>query len=121
MFAGRSGGPGDLDTAGARISAEIFLLALARAVVKGAGAPAGTVVRFAVDGAIPFDQAVVVDPNRRGQLATPDGPADVTLRLDWETFARLAAGRISPAAATVAIDGDRDLGQRVLDNFAITP
>jgi hypothetical protein len=45
----------------------------------------------------------------------------VSLRTDWETFSRLAAGRIAPDAAGVSVTGDRDLGERILAHIAVTP
>jgi len=41
--------------------------------------------------------------------------------MSWETFARLAAGRIAPAGADVKVSGDRALAERVLSHFAVTP
>jgi uncharacterized protein (TIGR03083 family) len=115
------GVPGNLDAPGAQIAGDIFLGALARVVAKVAAAPAGSMVRFTVDGAVGLDRAVVVDANLRGQLARPDGEPTVHLRLGWETFSRLAAGRIAPDAAAVEVIGDPELARRILDHFAVTP
>ena len=57
------------------------------------------------------------------RLRRPTGPpgATVTLRMSTETLGRLAGGRVDPAAADVEIDGDAELGKRVLAELAIAP
>jgi uncharacterized protein (TIGR03083 family) len=114
--------PGNLDTPAARISRSIFLAGLPRAVAKLAGAPPGASVRFAVTGPIAFDQTISVDGHGRAHLA-PEPVAEPTVRLstDWETFSRLAAGRIAGDSAAAEITGDAALGARVLANLAVTP
>jgi uncharacterized protein (TIGR03083 family) len=119
--------PGNLDSEGARIAAEIFASALPRIVGKTAGAPPGSVVRFTIDGELPFDQAVAVDDSGRGTLVRGsvvpgEGmAASLHLRMSWETFARLGAGRIAPESAPVTVEGDEELAARVLKGLAITP
>lgn len=118
------GAPGDLDAPSARFAYEIFTGALPRVVAKLAAAPAGSSVRLTVTGPVAFDDLITVDDARRGQLrrGAGDGPATVTLAMDWETFTRLAAGRIPRTAATVTLTGDDlDLGERVLAHIAVTP
>lgn len=116
------GRPGNLDAPGALIARDILLASLARVVARHAAAPPGSVVRLTVGDPVPFDVAVTVDDNRRGYLAPCAGPtASTTLRMDWETYSRLAAGRIAPAAATVEVEGDGEVAGRILDHFAVTP
>jgi hypothetical protein len=50
-----------------------------------------------------------------------DGPATATVRTDSWTFMRLTAGRVHPAAADVDVDGDPELGARVLKELNISP
>ena len=45
----------------------------------------------------------------------------MTLHLDRESFIRLAGGRCAAEPGRVSVDGDRELGQRVLDHLATTP
>lgn len=55
-------------------------------------------------------------------LAEP--PADPTVRveLDVDAYVSLAGGRAdAPSVAELVLQGDRELGQRVLSNLAITP
>jgi uncharacterized protein (TIGR03083 family) len=114
--------PGNLDSPAAPITRDILLASLARVVAKHAAAPPGSVVRLAVDGPLAFDVAVTVDERGRGHLAPwADGAATTTLHTDWETYSRLAAGRIAPAAAEVKVSGDAEVAARVLAHFAVTP
>ena len=50
------------------------------------------------------------------------GPV-VTLMTDWETYFRLACGRVRPAAVAdrIKIDGDRELAEAIVREFAVTP
>jgi hypothetical protein len=91
-------------------------------VAKLAAAPPGSVVRLTVDGPIAFDLAVTVDADGRGHLRPWTGGTETTgLRTGWETYVRLAAGRVAPAAAGVEVRGDAEVGERVLSRFAVTP
>ncbi len=116
------GRPGNLDAPAAPITRDILLASLARVVAKLAAAPPGAVVRLAVDGPVAFDVAVSVDDDRRGHLAPwAGGKASTTLHTDWETYSRLATGRITPAGAPVEVVGDAEVASRILANFAVTP
>jgi uncharacterized protein (TIGR03083 family) len=121
------GRPGDLDGPGAAVSRDWIVQSLPYAVAKRAGAVPGSTVSFDVDGPLTVNATVAVGEDGRGVLrdaaASPPALAGPTAHLatDWETFARLAAGRIEPLHATVAIDGDRELAERVLAALAVTP
>jgi uncharacterized protein (TIGR03083 family) len=124
------GAPGGLDAPAASIAAMIFVSSLPRVVAKLAGAPAGAMVRLNVRGPVSFDDMITVDDAGRGHLhrgeGAGSGSADgaeptVGLTMDWESFARLAAGRISAADAHITVTGDHDLGARILSHFAVTP
>lgn len=43
--------------------------------------------------------------------------------MDWETYYRLACGRVRAQAVEdlVKIEGDQDLGAEILRHFAVTP
>jgi uncharacterized protein (TIGR03083 family) len=113
---------GNLDSAAARLSSGVLLAGLGRVVAKSAAAPPGSVVRLTVHGPVAFDRVVTVDAGGRGHPGRWTGePASTHLRMDWETYTRLAAGRITPAAAHVEVDGDRTVADRVLARFAVTP
>ena len=66
--------------------------------------------------------AFTVNDSRRGERLTDVPPEPTTtLRMDREAFIRLAGGRCEAAPGTVTVDGDQDLGRRVLDSLATTP
>ncbi|MBF9068264.1 maleylpyruvate isomerase family mycothiol-dependent enzyme [Streptacidiphilus fuscans] len=114
--------PGDLDSAAAGITRDYLVELLPRAVAKLAGAPAGSTVVFDVHGAQEFMTSVHVDESGRGSVdaMVPLAPA-ARFSMDWETYARLACGRISPSTADVKSEGDEVLAHRILDNFSVTP
>lgn len=93
-------------------------------VAKLAGAPAGTVVAVDVTGPLEFRRTVRVDETGRGSVdASVTLAPDVRLTLDWETYVRLACGRVRPeaVAGAVRVAGDTELAARVLAQFALTP
>ncbi|MFF8861851.1 MULTISPECIES: maleylpyruvate isomerase family mycothiol-dependent enzyme [unclassified Streptomyces] len=118
------GRPGGLDSPGAHVARDMLLEALPKVVAKNAEAPRSSAVVIDVHGPVEFLRTVRVDIQGRGTLETAPalGPA-VTLTLDWETYVRLACGRISPesAADRVKTEGDPDLAAAILRHFAVTP
>ncbi|MGW2299828.1 maleylpyruvate isomerase family mycothiol-dependent enzyme [Streptomyces sp. NPDC001809] len=118
------GRPGNLDSAGAHVTRDVLLEALPKVIAKDAGAPASSAVVIDVSGPVEFLRTVRVDAEGRGSIdgAPSLGPA-VTLATDWETFVRLACGRVRAAdvADRVKTEGDEALTQAILDNFAVTP
>ena len=70
--------------------------------------------------ATPF--AFVVNDAGRGERL-PEVPAEptVTLRMDRESFIRLSGGRCDAEPGAVRIEGDQDLGARVVESLATTP
>lgn len=117
------GRPGNLDSPGALIARDLFLGSLPRIVAHDARAEPGQIFRLTVTGEVEFDEAVIVDANRRGQLAAPvdAGPATAHVSLAWESFARLACGRIELRAARGQLSGDERFAGRVLTHLVITP
>ncbi|MFE5796156.1 maleylpyruvate isomerase family mycothiol-dependent enzyme [Streptomyces sp. NPDC056503] len=118
------GVPGNLDSPGAFVVRDMLLEALPKVVAKGAGAPANSAVVVDVTGPVEFLRTVRVNAEGRGSIdgAPSLGPA-VTLATDWETYVRLACGRVRPAevADRVKVEGDGDLAAAILDHFAVTP
>jgi uncharacterized protein (TIGR03083 family) len=118
------GQPGNLDSPGAFITRDELLAALPKVVAKDAGAPANSAVVFDVHGPVEFLRTVRVDADGRGSIdGTPSlGPA-ATLTLDWETYVRLACGRVSANSVEdrIKVEGDPDLTAAILRNFAVTP
>ncbi|MFD3870898.1 maleylpyruvate isomerase family mycothiol-dependent enzyme [Streptomyces sp. NPDC058623] len=118
------GVPGNWDSPGAYVAQDMLLAGLPKAIAKGAGAPANSAVVIDVHGPLEFMRTVRVDAAGRGTLdESPSlGPA-VTLTLDWETYVRLAAGRVRPrtVADRVKAEGDQELAAAILAAFAVTP
>ena len=85
-------------------------------VGKRAGAPQGTSVTFALTGPAGRDVHISVD-GRAALVDQLDGPATATVRTDVLTFTRLAGGRSTDTSA-VEVQGDAELGGRVLANLA---
>jgi len=107
------GRPGNLDSPGARHSADYLLGSLGYVLGKRAKAEAGSTLVVEVADHRPA--AVTVDDSGRGvALAEPPAEPTVALRMDRETFLLLAGGRRPQAAERVAVTGDADLAARVL-------
>ncbi len=115
----------NLRSPGAEVSALRITASLGYVLAKGLGAPAGTVLRVQVAGPVEFVRTVAVGADGRGGTAHDDAEPTVSLTTDWETFARLATGRLDTAAPdvldAVALAGDAELASRVLPALSITP
>lgn len=114
------GRPGNLDSEPAKHTADYLAESLPLVVAKRVGAPEGTTVVLRINGSKPL--SVRVNAEGRG-VRVPEIPATPTVRIntDRETFICLAGGRRSPAPGAVGLDGDQDLGRRILDAMAVTP
>ncbi|MER6142170.1 maleylpyruvate isomerase family mycothiol-dependent enzyme [Streptomyces sparsogenes] len=117
------GRPGNLDSAGASIARDRLLAALPKVVVDDAGAAPGSAVVFDVNGPLEFMRTVRVDAEGRGTIdgSVSLGPT-VTLTTDWETYLRLACGRVRAEAVAdkLKIEGDQQLAEAILAHFAVT-
>jgi len=117
------GRPGNLDSPGAYVVRDELLAAMPKVVAKDAGAPAGSAVVFDVHGPVEFLRTVRVDAEGHGTIdgAPSLGPA-VTLVLDWETFYRLACGRVTADVVKdrIKAEGDPELTAAILLSFAVT-
>lgn len=118
------GRPGNLDSPGAHVARDVLLAELPRIVAEDADAPRSSAVVFDVHGPVEFLRTIRVDIQGRGTLETVPalGPA-ATLTLDWETYVRLACGRVTPEAAAdrVKAEGDPRLTTAILRHFTVTP
>lgn len=103
---------------------DVLLAGLPKVVAKKAGAPANSAVVIDVHGALEFMRTVRVDAEGRGTIdkAPSLGPA-VALTLDWETYVRLATGRVRAhtVADRVKVEGDPALAEAILAQFSVTP
>lgn len=118
------GKPGNLDSAAALIARDLLLQGLPKRVAKDAGAPKKSAVVLDVNGPVEFLRTIRVDEEGRGTVdGSPSLGPLVTLSTDWETFARLACGRVRPkkVADQIKVEGDAEFAERLLANFAVTP
>ncbi|MHB9860496.1 maleylpyruvate isomerase family mycothiol-dependent enzyme [Streptomyces sp. YIM S03343] len=117
------GRPGNLDSPGAHVARDVLLGAMPRVVAHDADAPRSSAIVFDVSGPVEFLRTIRVDIQGRGTLETAPalGPA-ATLTMDWETFVRLACGRVTPEAVAdrVKTEGEPELTAAILRHFAIT-
>ncbi len=118
--------PGYLEGPVADLSlARIPQKGLGYVVGKKAGAPPDTTVVFEIAGNPLMTPASLVPPEGRAVLLD-EAPTDCTVRIvtDRRTFARLAGGRWTGDQArergAVKIEGDDELGNRIIDNMAFT-
>jgi uncharacterized protein (TIGR03083 family) len=113
------GRPGNLDSPAARHTAEYLAESLGYVLAKKVGAPAGTSLVLELAGSEPF--AFEVGEDGRGRRVAPPVAPTVTLRMDRESFILLAGGRRAPEPGRVTVEGDQELGARVLAKIATTP
>ncbi|MFC4501362.1 MULTISPECIES: maleylpyruvate isomerase family mycothiol-dependent enzyme [Streptomyces] len=117
------GRPGNLDSPGAHIARDVLLDELPSVVADRSEAPRSSAVVFDVNGPIEFLRTIRVDIQGRGTLETVPalGPA-ASFTLDWETYVRLACGRVTPEAVAdrVKAEGEPRLTAAILRNFAVT-
>jgi len=113
--------PGDFDTPAAVAAFERIVGPMGYVVGKKAAAAEGATVVFAIDGPLGRELAIGVEGGRAAPRS--DTPADPSVRLsmDSETFVRLGCGRMDPGAAIttggVRMEGDEDLGRRVVESM----
>ncbi len=120
------GRPGNLDTAGARHTGEVFAGALPFVVGKKAGAAPGTTVALSISGG-PYADAprtltvTVADDGRAHGLDDEPASTDARIELSFEDWVVLAGGRRDRSAVHATIDGDSTLAERVLSHLVVTP
>jgi len=126
------GSPGHEDGAAAEQSIDEIVRALGFVLGKKVGLSDGHSVVFELTGPVERTLNVaVVDGRAKVLAALPAGaaPPSVALSLSSTAFARLACGRIDPAAVLagsaghvggVQVSGDEELGRRVVSNLAFT-
>lgn len=112
--------PGGMDSPAARLTADYLAESLPMVLAKRVGAAAGTTAVLQVEGSPVL--VARVGPDGRGSLSTevPDPPT-VRLRTDRETFVLLAGGRRPAPDGAVTVEGDTDLGSRIIAALAVTP
>ena len=122
------GRPGGLDSPGAAHAGRVIARSMGMVVGKRGGAtPGQSVLLDLTDVAhpdLPSRVAVLVGDDGRARVVDADslpGQPTTTLRLSWVDWIRLGGGRVSPADVEVSVEGDQELGQRVLKGMPVTP
>ena len=111
--------PGGYDTASAAHTIDRLTRTLPIVIGKRAGTPEGAAVTVEITGPVARTLTYEVTNGRAGPVDSPSSPPVATVRLPADTFAVLALGRRSAAtvAANITLLGDRELGQRVVDQL----
>ncbi|MFC5729534.1 MULTISPECIES: maleylpyruvate isomerase family mycothiol-dependent enzyme [Nocardioides] len=112
--------PGNMDSAGAQHTADYLTDAFGYVVGKRVAPPAGTTAVLSVQGSTPVAVEVGDDGRARRLTVEPDAPT-VRIAMDRASFIVLAGGRRAADPAAIAIEGDEQLGRRILDMLATTP
>ncbi len=89
-------------------------------VGKRLAPPVGTTVRLAVPDA-DLEWTVTVGDDGRAGPAEPGSTPTTTVSLSPEDFVVLAGGRRSPETTAPVIDGDQELGRRLVHSLTVTP
>jgi uncharacterized protein (TIGR03083 family) len=117
------GNPGGFDGVAAAHSRERMVMGAGNSIQRRLSPSAGTSVVLDITGTGGALRGIMFD-GERGQAGT-DIPANptATLRLDLNTLTVLACGRSDDplARSRVAVEGDQNLGRRVLEDLAVTP
>jgi hypothetical protein len=110
--------PGDLDSRAARLAQGMIADAMPFVVGKKVAPPEGSAIVFSVTGALPREFAIVMDGRRAKLLDAVPAQPTVRLTMDSVCFERVACGRVDPKlaldAGEVRVDGDVDLGRRIV-------
>lgn len=109
----------DLDTPTARLALDEMALSMGFVVGKLGKAPDGSRVAIELTGPLARTIRVVVD-GRAKVVDEFDADPTTTVRLDGLQFTRVAGGRPMTTARpmSIEIDGDAEVGQRIVDNLA---
>lgn len=114
--------PGHLDTAAARVAADVLIAALGFVWAKRAAAPIGSSLVVATTGpGLEFRTAVERMGDGRARPVPPPSDPTVRLTMSFGNFIALTCGRSNADASAVTVDGDPGLAQAVLGQFAVTP
>jgi len=117
------GNPGGFGGIPAAHSRERMIMGAGNTIQERLSPAAGTSIVFDITGPGGALRAIMFD-GERGQAGAdlPETPT-TTLRLDLNTLTVLACGRSDDplASSRVVVEGDQNLGRRVLEDLAVTP
>jgi uncharacterized protein (TIGR03083 family) len=115
------GRPGGYDGPVAAHVVSVFALALPMVVGKRVSPPVGTTLRVVVP-EVSQDHAVRVgDDGRAGFVDAATTTPEATVTLSPEDYVVLCGGRRSPETTGAVVEGDEELGHRLLAALAVTP
>jgi uncharacterized protein (TIGR03083 family) len=115
-----AGRPGHLEGRAPRSALAEVRMSLGYAVGKKAGAPKGSSVRLVLTGPINSRLDVVVD-DRAQVVDLIRGTPTATIEVPGDAFIRIGAGRVpegEAAGLATRLDGDRALGEQILNGMA---
>ncbi|SEF89229.1 TIGR03083 family protein [Thermomonospora echinospora] len=113
--------PGNLDAPAAQCARARLAPGLPYVFAKRAGARPGQSLRLEVTGPAAFTAYIAVAEDGKARETEPVPDPTVTLRMDWESYLKLASGRCTPESVAVTTTGDTTLATRILTNMAVTP
>jgi uncharacterized protein (TIGR03083 family) len=114
------GRPGGYTSPVAAHVLRVFGRELPMVVGKRVAPPAGTTVCVAVPDA-GLRWSVRVGDDGRASRVDDETPVDTTVTLSPQDFVALSGGRRPPESAQAVIEGDEDIGRRLLAAMAVTP
>ncbi len=111
--------PGNLDSPAAAHTIDRLIRTIPIVVGKRAACPEGAAVVVEITGGVQRIVRCEVTNGRAAIVAETTAPPIAVVTLDTEAFLALATGRLTAAdvAGRIALDGDVDLGQRVVGNL----
>jgi len=112
--------PGGWDSPAATLTLGVLASSLPFVVGKRLAPPAGTTVALLVPEA-GIDSRVRTGEDGRARPVPAGTPADLTVTLTPEELLVLGSGRRDPEATSARVEGDPDLGRRLLAGLAVTP
>lgn len=112
--------PGNLGSPGAHVVSHSFAAGMTYVLGKKVGALVGTSALWQVTGEVPFTVGAVIGDDGRAHRDDAIDDPDVTLTMSTEAFTVLAAGRRTPDQVAVDVEGDADLGARILAAMTLT-
>jgi uncharacterized protein (TIGR03083 family) len=117
------GQPGGFDGIAAAHSRERMMMGAGNVTQERLNPAAGTSAVFDITGPGGAVRSIIFDGEQGRAGADPPETPTTTLRLDLNTLTVLACGRSDDplASSRVVVQGDQNLGRRLLEDLAVTP